>query len=239
MRAKAMQGLPFIADIADDLQLRLSPVRRDFEKALNLFPPHPSIGKALLATGKIGTLTQIGLDQLADPETLPLEEAGFDLIVSCLGLQFANDLPGVLAQLYRALKPGGLLLGCLVSGESLKELREAFALAEMETTGGITPRIHPAIDIKQLGSLLQRTKFTEPVTDVEKYVFHYSGSVEMLKDLQDWSLGNLMTERSRKFLKRATLARLDAIYREKFGAGDKKIKARFDLLWFSGWRPER
>jgi SAM-dependent methyltransferase len=229
---------PFLEEIIADFPLRLAPIKRDFETALNLFPPDPRIVMALESSQKILNLQTLSLDQVRDFETPSLGTNNFDLIISCLGLQFANDLPGVLAQLRKALKPGGLLLGCLMSGDTLKELRESFALAEMERAGGITPHIHPAIDIRQMGALMQRAKFIEPIMDIEKIELHYTDPLALLRDLRQWSMGNLLIERSRKILKRATLSRLSEIYREKFGTKNRKIKASFEIIWFSGWIEE-
>jgi SAM-dependent methyltransferase len=230
---------PFLEAIIADFSLRLAPIKRDFETASNLFPPDRGIAIALEKSKKILNLQTMSFDQVEDFETLSLGTNNFDLIISCLGLQFANDLPGVLAQLRKALKPCGLLLGCLMSGDTLKELRESFAHAEMERTGGITPHIHPAIDIRQMGALIQRAKFAEPIMDVEKFELHYADPMALLHDLRQWSMGNLLLERSRKFLTRAVLSRLFEIYREKFSTKTGKIKANFEIIWFSGWREER
>ncbi len=224
---------PFLGTIAEDLHTRLNPVRRDFADALNLFPPGPQIGEALKANVKIGTLRTITLQERPDPEDLQLGEENFDLIISCLGLQFANDLPGVLAQLQTALKPGGMLLGCLMGGETLKELREVFAAAEAEILGGLTAHIHPHIEVRQMGALMQRAKFAEPIIDIEKHELAYETSLALLRDLHLWSVGNLLVERSRRFLSRALLQRADEIYRQK--SDSEKIRARFDIIWFSGW----
>jgi SAM-dependent methyltransferase len=228
-------GNPFLDAIIEELPLRLAPIKRDFKAALSLFPPSPLIDDALRQIQKIGTLHTFDLSDSKDFETLPLNQHGFDLIFSCLGLQYANDLPGVLAQMQSSLKPGGLLMGCLMGGDSLSELRAAFALAETEITGGVTPRLHPSIDIRQMGALMQRAKFNDPIIDIEKFDLTYATPLALLKDLQMWSAGNLMIERSGKFLPRALLARMGEIYREKFSTAGGKITAHFDLIWFSGW----
>jgi SAM-dependent methyltransferase len=225
---------PFLEAIIEELPLRLAPVKRDFSVALNLFPPSSRLEAALRRSPKIGALQTLHFEEAKDFEVLALKDNSFDFIFSCLGMQYANDLPGVLAQLRRSLKPGGLLLGCLAGGDTLNELRTAFALAETEMTGGITPRIHPSIDIRQMGALMQRAKFIEPIIDVEKFDLSYAMPLALLKDLRLWGAGNLLIERSRKFMPRALLARISEIYRKKFSANGK-VAAHFDLIWFSGW----
>ena len=112
----------------------------------------------------------IGLRVISDEEALPFAAGSLDLVVSALALQFVNDLPGALVQICRALKPDGLLLAVLIGGDSLTELRSAFAAAEAEVEGGISPRVAPFADIRELGGLLQRAGFALPVVDSERVV---------------------------------------------------------------------
>jgi SAM-dependent methyltransferase len=232
-------GNPFLEAIVGDLPLRLSPIKRDFGTALSLFPPDSRIDDALQHSTKIGALQILRFDEIRNFEALPFNEGSFDLIFSCLGLQYANDLPGVLAQLQRTLKPGGLLMGCLMGGDTLAELRTAFAQAETEISGGVTPRIHPSIDIRQMGSLLQRAKLVEPIIDIEKFDLTYANLMALLKDLRAWSAGNLLIERARTFMSHALSERVSEIYKKKFSATNGKITAHFDLIWFSGWRESK
>src|SRR5258708_2867369 len=79
-----------------------------------------------------------------------------DLALSALALQFVNDLPGVLTQIRRALRPDGLLLAAMIGGDTLTELRQSFAAAEAELEGGVSPRVAPFADLRDVGALLQR-----------------------------------------------------------------------------------
>src|ERR1700753_538710 len=110
---------------------------------------------------------------VADEEALPFAAATFDLMVSALALQFVNDLPGTLVQIRRVLKPDGLLLAALARGETATELRQAFAAAESEVEGGVSPRVAPFADVRDLGGLLQRAGFALPVADVERLAVRY------------------------------------------------------------------
>src|SRR6516225_12125693 len=104
----------------------------------------------------------------ADEEALPFRDASLNLVVSALTLQFVNDLPGTLIQIRRALKPDGLLLAALAGGDTLTELRQAFAAAEAEIEDGISPRVVPFSDVRDMGALLQRAGFALPVTDIDR-----------------------------------------------------------------------
>ena len=114
---------------------------------------------------------------VADEEALPFRDGAFDLVVSALSLQFVNDLPGTLVQIRRALRPDGLFLAALLGGETLTELRQSFAAAESEIEGGVSPRVAPFADLRDLGALLQRAGFALPVTDSDRVTVRYDSAV--------------------------------------------------------------
>jgi len=173
----------------------------------------------------------------ADEEALPFANETFDLAVSALSLQWVNDLPGTLAQIRRALKPDGLFLAALIGGETLGELRESLAVAESEIAGGASPRVSPFVDVRTLGSLLQRADFALPVTDVERMTVRYPTVRALMRDLRRMAAANALAERSRKPLKRAVLARAEEIYAERFADPDGRLRATFDVMWLSAWAP--
>jgi SAM-dependent methyltransferase len=172
-----------------------------------------------------------------DEEALPFAGETFDLVVSAMALHWSNDLPGTLVQIRRALKPDGLLLCSLVGGETLHELRECLALAEAEIAGGASPRVAPFVEVRALGSLLQRAGFALPVTDVDRLTVRYSNLTGLLNDLRAMGAANALTERSRIPLRRAVLARTTELYAERFADPDGRLRATFDLMWISGWAP--
>ena len=121
---------------------------------------------------------------VADEEALPFADASLDLVVSALSLQSVNDLPGALVQIRRALKPDGLFLAALLGGDTLTELRESFAAAETEIEGGVSPRVAPFVDVRDLGALLQRAGFALPVTDVDRLTVRYATPFALMHDLR-------------------------------------------------------
>jgi SAM-dependent methyltransferase len=173
----------------------------------------------------------------ADEEALPFRDGSLDLVVSALALQFVNDLPGALIQIRRALKPDGLFLAALIGGDSLSELREAFSQAESEVEGGVSPRVAPFADLRDLGALLQRAGFALPVTDIDRVTVRYSSPLALMHDLRRMGATNVLTERRRKPLRRATLQRLFEIYAERFADPDGRVRSTFEIVWLSGWAP--
>ena len=189
---------------------------------------------ARLPCGRVGNRS---LAVVADEEALPFRDASLDLVVSALALQFVNDLPGTLIQIRRALKPDGLFLAAMIGGESLAELRAAFAEAEAEIEGGVSPRVAPFADLRDLGALLQRAGFALPVTDVDRVTVRYASPMALMHDLRRMGAGNALTERRRTPLRRATLRRMLEIYAERFADADGRIRATFEIVWLSGWAP--
>ena len=173
----------------------------------------------------------------ADEELLPFRDGAFDLIVSALSLQFVNDLPGALVQIRRALRPDGLFLGAVLGGLTLSELREAFMQAELELDGGASPRIAPMADIRDFGGLLQRAGFALPVADADSVTVTYDSPLALMLDLRAMGAGNVLTERRKRPLRRATLYRAVEIYADRFSAGGGRVKASFEIIHLAGWSP--
>jgi SAM-dependent methyltransferase len=235
-RAAALGAETFLLDrAAAELAERLSAVLRQFDRAADIGTPTEAVRDALPATGKVGSLEAIGI---GDDEALSLAEASLDLAVSALALQFVNDLPGVLVQIRRALKPDGLFLAALTGGDTLGELRQAFAAAESEIEGGLSPRVAPFADLRDLGALLQRAGFALPVVDSERITVRYDTVFALMHDLRKMGATNALVERRRKPLRRATLLRMAEIYSERFADADRRLRATFEIVWLSGWAPD-
>jgi SAM-dependent methyltransferase len=243
-RAATLGPATFLLDrVAEDLAGRLSAVLRSFDVAADIGTPTDAVRRAL--AGRVGTIVAAksgvhgdqALAIAADEEALPFRDGSLDLVVSALALQFVNDLPGALVQIRRALKPDGLFLAAMTGGDSLAELRAAFAQAESEVEGGVSPRVAPSADLRDIGALLQRAGFALPVTDIDRVTVRYSSPLALMHDLRRMGATNILTERRRKPLRRATLRRLFEIYAERFADPDGRIRATFEIVWLSGWAP--
>jgi SAM-dependent methyltransferase len=227
-RAARMTGDPFLLrEAADGIAERLAAVNRRFACGLDLE------GRAKLAAVAESLVSaDLGADDFLD-----VEPASFDLAVSVLSLHAINDLPGVMAQIRRALKPDGLFLAALFGGETLFELRDSFAAAEIATTGGISPRVAPFADVRDLGGLLQRAGFALPVADVERTTALYRDFRSLVRDLRLHGETNALVERVRRPPSRKALAALLAHYRTHHGEPDGRLRATFDIVYLTGWAP--
>ncbi|SHG28639.1 class I SAM-dependent methyltransferase [Bradyrhizobium erythrophlei] len=234
-RARRGGAATFLLDrVAEDLAERLQAVLREFNSAADIGTPGDQLRNAL--AGRFRQLARIDLPDI-ETEPLALQPEQLDLAVSALAFQFVNDLPGVLAQIRRALKPDGFLLAAMIGGDTLTELRQSFAAAEAELEGGVSPRIAPFVDLRDVGSLLQRAKFALPVTDVDRIVVRYASAFALMADLRRMGATNVLVERRRNPTRRSTLVRMAQIYGARFADSDGRIRATFDVIWLSGWAP--
>jgi SAM-dependent methyltransferase len=234
-RALRVGAATFLLDrVAEDMAERLHAVLREFNSAVDIGTPGDQVRNALV--GRLNQLIRVDLPE-QESEPLPLQPASLDLVVSALALQFVNDLPGVLAQIRRALRPDGLLLAAMIGGDTLTELRQSFAAAEAELEGGVSPRVAPFADLRDIGALLQRAGLALPVTDVDRIIVRYDSAFALTQDLRRMGATNILLERRRTPTRRATMLRMAQIYGERFADADGRIRATFDVIWLSGWAP--
>ena len=234
-RARRDAPATFLLDrVAEDIEERLHAVVREFADAADIWTPGEIFRKP--SSDRFKSVRPISLDETGQ-EVLPLQPESLDLVVSALAFQFVNDLPGVLAQIRRALRPDGLLLAAMLGGDTLTELRQSFAAAEAECEGGVSPRVAPLADLRDVGALLQRAGFALPVTDVDRVVVRYDSAFALMLDLRRMGATNILTERRRTPTRRATMLRMAQIYAERFADSDGRIRATFDVIWLSGWAP--
>jgi SAM-dependent methyltransferase len=233
-RARKQGEATFLLDrVAEDMADRIGAVKRDFADVADIWTPGDVLRPPL--ADRFKSVTQVKLD--SESEVLPLRPESLDLVVSALAFQFVNDLPGVLAQIRRALRPDGLLLAALPGGDTLTELRQSFAAAEAECEGGVSPRVAPSADLRDIGHLLQRAGLALPVTDVDSVVVRYDNAFALMQDLRRMGATNILIERLRKPTRRATMLRMSEIYAQRFSDPDRRIRATFDIVWLSAWAP--
>ena len=220
----------------------LEAILRDFPVAVDL-SAHPGVFDVAVrssdAAGRVGPiLTPVSLAQRAAPgaDALPLADASTDLIVSLLTLHWANDLPGALAQIRRALKPDGLFIGTLFGAGTLKELRAVLTEVELQERGGAQARVSPFADGYDGAALLQRAGFALPVSDVDRFTVRYADLFALIRDLRAMGETNVLHGSVRP-LSRRIVARAAALYAERYGLDDGRIPATFEIIHLAGWKP--
>jgi len=232
-----------VARVAADLADRLEAIPRRFERVLvlgggGLFSDELRARPEL--TARIGEVVEAdvaGGGVVVDPEQLPFDDGAFNLIVSPLVLHAVNDVPGVLVQLRRALRPDGLLLASLFGGETLNELRLSLLEAEEELLDGAGVRVLPFADLQATAGLLQRTGFALPAADRDVVTVRYGEPMRLLADLRGMGETAALAERHPRNLSRRILARAFEIYRARFSEDEGRVRATFEIITLTGWAP--
>ena len=178
-----------------------------------------------------------GIEATRFSDTLPVDPEAHDLIVSALELHWANDPVGQLIQMRRALRPDGLLVAAMFGGMTLFELRDALSRAEVEIAGGLSPRIAPMAEIRDLGGLLQRAGFAMPVADSERLTVTYPDALALMRDLRTMGETNILADRRRVGLTRPILERTCEIYARDYPADEGRISETFEIIFLTGWAP--
>lgn len=227
-RARARQDALFLHLAAqEEVQDRLSMVNKSLTKPA-IITPFPEIWRPVFPDAQI----------VDDSDVLALEPGSFDLVIHAMALHWANDPVGQLIQSRRALQPDGLFLGVLLGGGTLNELRSSLGQAETEVTGGLSPRIAPMSEIRDLGALLQRAGLALPVADTVPLTAEYRDLRHLLRDLRDMGETNAMTKRLRRPTGKAVFNRAEELYRTHFATDSGRLRATFELACLTGWAPD-
>lgn len=248
--ANDFEAYNFLARLCNDrICERLEDIKRSFEnvlilggrdsaylrdKLLNIgaqFIVISDIAENFLTSGDNSECIQ------AREDMLPFATDSFDLVISSTGLHSVNDLPGALLQINRVLKADGVFLGVFPGGETLFELRSSMAQAEMQISGGMSPRIFPMADKQDAGALLQRAGFHLPVVDSETLTVTYENAFRLLKDLKGMGESNVLSARHKAIPPKTLFPLMNEIYANEFQETDGRIPATFEFIFMIGWAP--
>ena len=172
-----------------------------------------------------------------DDETLKLDQTAHDLVVHAMALHWANDPVGQIIQARRALVPDGLFLSVSFGGQTLHELRACLAQAEAQVTGGLSPRVAPMAELRDIGGLLQRAGLALPVADSVTLKTEYADMWHLMRDLRAMGETNAMTSRLRRPTRRAVFDAAAKLYQDNFATDTGRIIATFELIFLAGWAP--
>ncbi|AGA65061.1 SAM-dependent methyltransferase, BioC-like protein [Liberibacter crescens BT-1] len=231
--------------VASELGSRLTMINRNFNDAVELHGTTGVVSRACLATGKILRMKRVETSQefsFADEEIveapldeLPLAPKSMDLILSPLNLHIINNVPKILVEIHRSLKPGGLFLAAIPGVGTLTELRQALLKAETEINSGTSPRVIPFADVKSIGDLMQQAGFSMPVVDQEIYPVYYNSLFQLINDLRMMGMSNPLVARSRKPVRKSFFLRAAELYEKQKINLDERIVATFSIIYASGW----
>ncbi len=179
--------------------------------------------------------------QFDEEVKLPFEDNSFDLITSSLSLHWVNNLPGVMKEFNRCLKPDGAFLGAMFGGETLKELRSSLLLAEQEREGGVSSHISPMAHVGDIGQLMQAAGFAIPTIDTDLLKIEYPNALSLMEHLQGMGENNASISR-RLNVSRDTFLAATAAYQALYGNDDDVLEggipATFQIIYMIGWAPD-
>jgi malonyl-CoA O-methyltransferase len=179
--------------------------------------------RALLGRGGLSAVC-------GDIEQLPLAAARADLIWSNLTLQWVNEPQRVFAEFHRVLRPAGLVMFSTFGPDTLKELRAAYA--------GVDGRahVHRFIDMHDLGDMLVKAGFADPVMDMEYLTLTYAAVRDLMRDLKAIGAVNAARGRPAGLSGKALLAAVERNYEVQ--RRDGKLPATFEVVYGHGWKPQ-
>ncbi|HVR91836.1 MAG TPA: methyltransferase domain-containing protein [Novosphingobium sp.] len=218
-----LQGGPdapryIMADMVEDVLERLAFLRHRPARALVMGDWTGGLAAELVRQGAAMSVDEPDAEQ-------PYPVTGFDFIASLGTLDTVNDLPGALVHIRNALAPGGLAIASFMGAGSLPELRAAMLAADGERPA---PRLHPMVDVRAGGQLLQRAGWADPVVDSRSLDVRFRDLDRLVADLRAQGLGNVLA-RAGPPLSRAALDTA----RAEFGIGTVE---RFEILTLNGWK---
>jgi len=211
---------------ADEVATRLNMVNRSFVQTA-IVTPFPSLWREHHPKATL----------IRDNDVLCLKPNAFDLIIHAMCLHWSDDLVGQLIQCRLGLKPDGLIIGLLLGGKTLNELRFALTEAETAIVKGLSPRLLPMADVRDLGLLLQRAGFALPVADSTRINVEYRDIYHLMHDLRAMGEANALKDRSRTLTRRNIFAKANRLYARHFGTDSGCITATFDIVVLTGWSP--
>ena len=228
-RSRAKIAGMFLQVLArDEILERLEEINRSFER-IAIITGFPEIWSQSLPQANL----------IADTDTLKMAQKEYHLIIHAMALHHSNDLVGQVIQSTQALKPDGLFIGSCFGGQTLAELRAALSTAEAEMCGGLSPRISPMAEIRDLGAILQRAGLALPVVDNLSISSSYRNLTHLMHDIRDMGETNIMTTRSKSFTVGTLFNRAQEIYASEFRNSDGRLMCTFDLMFLSGWAPHK
>jgi SAM-dependent methyltransferase len=226
-RARATPDAMFLHHAAlEEVQDRISLVNRTFT-SVAIVTPFPDLWSDAFPNAVV----------VPDDDTLTLATNSFDLVIHAMCLHWANDPVGQLIQCRRALREDGLFLGVMLGGQTLHELRSALSEAESQVTGGLSPRVTPMGDIRDLGALIQRAGLALPVADGNTLTAQYRDLRHLMHDLRSMGETNVLSARLRHPTQRAVFDTANRIYQSHYANDAGRFPATFDIITLTGWAP--
>jgi len=120
----------------------------------------------------------------ADAEQLPLADGSVDLLFANLLLPWCAP-DAVFSEVARVLREGGVFSFATVGPETLREVRAAWSSIDERI------HVHGFVDMHDLGDLVARAGFSDPVMDVDLLTITYRDVGSLVADLHACGASNV------------------------------------------------
>ncbi len=125
-----------------------------------------------------------------DMHTLPFPSGLFDLVFSSQTIHWSSNAPLLFNELNRIMNQGGCLMFSTLGPDSLKELKTAWSKVDGYA------HANDFMDMHDLGDIMLKASFVDPVVDMEYLSVHYPSVEALLKALKDQGVRNIHSNRN-------------------------------------------
>ena len=164
-----------------------------------------------------------------DAESLPVTSSFFDLVHSSLTFQWCNDLDRCFSESVRVLNTNGLFIFATLGPDTLKELRECWAVVDDNI------HINTFFDMHDIGDALVRAGLESVVMDVESITMTYTDSMDLMRELKALGAHNVNKDRHKGLTGKVSFKKMMHHY-EKFRETEK-LPASFEIIYGHAWKP--
>lgn len=188
---------------------------------------------AMLSQVKRGASGKAGANPwrlCADMHALPLATRSVDLVFSNLALQWSYNLPDVLLEFRRIMKPGALLVFTCFGPDTLYELKQAWRAVDD------LPHVNDHPDMHAIGDEMLAAGFQEPVMDVERLTLQYQQVMALLRELKGIGAHNVASRRAQGLTGRASMQAMLQAY-EQFRHNDC-YPASYEIIYGTAFAPQ-
>lgn len=161
---------------------------------------------------------------------LPLADASIDIVFSNLCMQWIDDVPTLLNEFRRVLRPNGYVAFSTFGPDTLHELRTAWSMADD------TPHVSQFADIARLGDAMLSAGFRNPVLDVDRFTQSHTDAASLMRALKSIGATNADPRRQRGLMGKSHYRRAVEAY-ERFRV-DGELPATYEVISAHAWAPD-
>lgn len=165
---------------------------------------------------------------VADAHTLPFPDHSIDFICSNFLFEWTPDINKIIAEIYRVMKPGGLLLFSTLGRDTLKELKQSWASVDHDI------HVNPLPDMHDIGDNLVQAGFQDPVVDMEFFTLRYPTVKHLIRELKN--LGSIPVQTNNHLTGKTHWQSMEKHYLNNYTSANR-INATFEIIYGHAFIP--